>query len=695
MDMRVLTVSVLAAGLCAWTGDVRAQESPETDRAALVAVYHATGGDDWTDNANWLSDMPLRNWHGVETNEQGRVTGLRLGGWVDSVQRHIGNGLTGSLPTELGMLSHLRWLEIGGNSRLTGPIPAALGNLANLESLDLQWNWLTGSIPAALGRLSNLEWLALDRNALTGSVPAELGNLVGLRRLWLHGNLLSGQVPPELGSITGLLDLDLGGNQLSGLLPASLAGLSSLRQLQLEGSGLCVPDTPAMQAWAATLSEFGGVACVGSVAFSRVVTQSGLGRLDRVFAVADLDGDGRDDILAGGLDEYDAYYATMTITPEERFTKTPLHVFLGEGDGSFSHAPELVEGTIAVRSPIVVADDFNGDGRADLAVFDEGVYVFAVRLGYGNPPQLFLSSPDGRLRPSDALAQAVRREHELRPVSPLSGPADLHLKSATSGDIDGDGDMDLWVESTGGGNVSSHFMVNNGDGTFTSEPARVSYEALRDPDFRQWVGNDIVDLDNDGDLELVLGPQSPGDFGLGAPSMVLVNDGTGHYPTRIDLPRAPLNDGYTRVSWLTHFDVNADGLQDLLLVHRRLYEGPTDEIPDTGRYIQVLINQGGLSFSDETPTWMGDQSATTAERDAEGNELYNEAAPRMHDIDRDGCADVVMSRSNASVRTESPLVYRRPSAEATSPPPQARAKGIPVCAATRRAFAARKVSSRR
>ena len=38
---------------------------------------------------------------------------------------------------------------------------------------------------------------------------------------------------------------------------------------------------------------------------------------------------------------------------------------------------------------------------------------------------------------------------------------------------------------------------------------------------------------------------------------------------------------------------------------------------------------------------------------------------------------------------------RRPSAEATSPPPQARAKGIPVCAATRRAFAARKVSSRR
>ena len=55
---------------------------------------------------------------------------------------------------------------------------------------------------------------------------------------------------------------------------------------------------------------------------------------------------------------------------------------------------------------------------------------------------------------------------------------------------------------------------------------------------------------------------------------------------------------------------------------------------------------------------MGDQSATTPERDADGNELFNDGAPRMHDVDRDGCADLVMSRGHAPVRTESPLVYR-------------------------------------
>ena len=203
----------------------------------------------------------------------------------------------------------------------------------------------------------------------------------------------------------------------------------------------CSPRLAAASIGAAVLLT--AAAALAQVAFSRVITQPGLGPIElaHVLAVADLNGDGRDDILAGGLFEYDAY-ATHTLTPEDRFVKSTLHVFVGVGDGSFEHAPELIEGTIAVRSPIVVADDFNTDGRADLAVFDEGVYVFAVRRGYGNPPQLFLSSLDGRLRPSDALADAVRREHELRlpPDGFVAGPADLHLKSATSGDIDGDGD---------------------------------------------------------------------------------------------------------------------------------------------------------------------------------------------------------------------------------------------------------------
>ena len=103
------------------------------------------------------------------------------------------------------------------------------------------------------------------------------------------------------------------------------------------------------------------------VTFSRVTTDPGLGRFDFILAVADLNGDGRDDLLVGGRVEY-----AVGATPEDRFTKTPLHVFVSDGDGGFRSAPELVEGTIEARNAVVVADDFNGDGRDDLAIFDAG-----------------------------------------------------------------------------------------------------------------------------------------------------------------------------------------------------------------------------------------------------------------------------------------------------------------------------------
>ena len=57
-----------------------------------------------------------------------------------------------------------------------------------------------------------------------------------------------------------------------------------------------------------------------------------------------------------------------TKAPEERLTKTTLRVLVGGEDGSFRYAAELIEGTIEAYVPIMVAVDFNGDGRADLAV---------------------------------------------------------------------------------------------------------------------------------------------------------------------------------------------------------------------------------------------------------------------------------------------------------------------------------------
>ena len=138
-------------------------------------------------SANWLSDRPVREWHGVTTDASGRVINLLLGG----------NQLTGEIPAELGSLAMLERLWFHDN-QLSGDIPPELGSLANLEELYLFDNRLTGTIPTELGGLTNLAHLRLDDNQLTGEIPPELGRLENLTLLYLSGNQLTGCVPDSL-----------------------------------------------------------------------------------------------------------------------------------------------------------------------------------------------------------------------------------------------------------------------------------------------------------------------------------------------------------------------------------------------------------------------------------------------------------------------------------------------------------------
>ena len=221
-------------------------ENPE--RAALVALYQATDGPNWFDNTNWLSDAPLGEWYGVETDASGRVVRLDLRGIWDG-RGFTGNGLLGSIPPELGNLANLEYLALFDNS-LTGSIPPELGRLASLEALSLGGNLLEGTIPPELGNLAVLESLELAGNHLTGRIPPELGNLTELERLSLGDNLLTGQVPPELGNLVNLTGLDLAGTPLTGSIPQSFLKLDNLVSLGCQRTeGVCLPATAEFREW--------------------------------------------------------------------------------------------------------------------------------------------------------------------------------------------------------------------------------------------------------------------------------------------------------------------------------------------------------------------------------------------------------------------------------------------------------------
>ena len=227
---------------------------PSADRAALVALYEATGGANWTNSTNWLTEKPVAQWYGVLADDDGRVTGLYLGG----------NDLRGSIPRELGTLMALEALALQGN-QLSGAIPAELGNLVSLRGLALGYNELSGPIPPELGELADLRGISLFYNRLSGPIPAELGGLANLEALHLAYNQLSGPIPPELGDIAGLRKLYLANNELSGPIPAELGGLESLLTLEPRGQRDRAGASPTgCGAWKAVTSESSASRSAGS-----------------------------------------------------------------------------------------------------------------------------------------------------------------------------------------------------------------------------------------------------------------------------------------------------------------------------------------------------------------------------------------------------------------------------------------------
>ncbi|WP_161575459.1 leucine-rich repeat domain-containing protein [Beggiatoa leptomitoformis] len=189
----------------------------------LMKFFNATGGNTntWTRKNGWGGqNKDFCTWENVIC-QNGLVTSLNL----------YSNGLTGSIPSDIGKLTSLTSLELSKN-QLEGEIPSDIGNLTNLTTLSLSDNQLTGSIPSDIGKLTNLTYLSLFNNKLEGNIPGDIGNLTNLTRLWLSDNKLTGSIPSDIGNLTNLTSLELGNNKLEGKIP-SISNLTKLTSLSL------------------------------------------------------------------------------------------------------------------------------------------------------------------------------------------------------------------------------------------------------------------------------------------------------------------------------------------------------------------------------------------------------------------------------------------------------------------------------
>jgi len=213
----------------------------EAERSALMDLYYSTNGSNWNNNDGWGSEESYCNWYGVSCNQNGKVEKINLN------KDFAGNNLTGEIPSSIGNLASLTYLNLN-NNELTGEIPSSIGNLTSLTNLNLNSNELTGEIPSSIGNLTSLTRFSLGNNKLTGDIPKFIGNLTSLTYLDLSGtyssssissiNKLTGEIPNSIGNLTSLTYLFLDNNNLVGEIPNSIGNLTSLIRLRLNNNNL-------------------------------------------------------------------------------------------------------------------------------------------------------------------------------------------------------------------------------------------------------------------------------------------------------------------------------------------------------------------------------------------------------------------------------------------------------------------------
>ncbi|KAI8622464.1 hypothetical protein BC830DRAFT_1162922 [Chytriomyces sp. MP71] len=157
----------------------------------------------------------------------------------------LGNNLIPEIPPYIFNATLLQTLSYSHN-KVSGSLPSEFGLLTSLTWLNLEYNMFTGTIPTEIGQLNQLVELQLDFNQLSGTLPTQLGELQSVQWLKISNNSISGGIPTELGALSAMTMLDVSSNNLNGTVPSQLLQLSNLGTVNLSYNHF-VGDAPVFQ----------------------------------------------------------------------------------------------------------------------------------------------------------------------------------------------------------------------------------------------------------------------------------------------------------------------------------------------------------------------------------------------------------------------------------------------------------------
>ena len=260
--------------------------------------------------------------------------------------------------------------------------------------------------------------------------------------------------------------------------------------------------------------------------------------------VGDFNGDGIPDLVVGG--------------PSTNDSTPTVNLMLGNGDGTFTTST-LFPTQLFYTSSIAVGD-FNGDGKADLAV-----------LGYGSL-YILLGNGDGTFN--------------------ISAPSGYSSGFVAVGDFNGDGIQDLAVLCQTGSKNIVYILLGNGDGTFTPVAGSLTVGEV--------IGSIAVgDFNGDGKADLAVTNQIDNSISYGGSSVsILLGNGDGTFTAAPTIENPP-----TQPRSVVIGDFNGDGIQDLAVA---------------GYSTQIFLGNGNGTFKPSTILYASGSSITVGDFNGDG-----------------------------------------------------------------------------
>lgn len=318
------------------------------------------------------------------------------------------------------------------------------------------------------------------------------------------------------------------------------------------------------------------------------VSTAGIGAGVGSVAAADFNGDGFQDLV-------------IPVCPPGCSGASGFALFLSDGAGGYQQ-PSTFTTTAAVGAEWIAVGDFNGDGKPDVAVFNECDATCA-----GTSVSVFLNSGNGNF--------AVGVVYEIGGSNPLA---------IVTGDFKGNGKLDIAMlnqcyTSSCGGQGSVAVLLNNGDGTF--QPVITTPTNGLNGVY----GLAAADLNHDGLTDLVVTEDdvdNANDASATAAQILMGNgDGTftlgGNYLTGGDRGLG---------ATVAIGDVNSDGIPDIVAANN--CDSIVGDVNCARGLISVLLGNGNGTFL---------PASTTAVPDS------NFDGVSLADVNADGKLDIVAS----------------------------------------------------